>query len=177
MATLQDVLYQIEQVKYRIPLADRHIQVLPSLLSIDEKIIRVLPGTFDKKDGVLVATTLRLIFISKGVFSGQTVDITHYNKLDSLKFEKTWKGAKIIAYTESQIKEVVQVEPKYAEDFVEQVAWFIAKLAETMAASEMIVGAINNDVVSQLEKLAKLRDQGILSEEEFNIQKRKILDI
>ena len=33
----------------------------------------------------------------------------------------------------------------------------------------------NNDVVSKLERLAKLREQGILSEEEFAEQKKRIL--
>jgi hypothetical protein len=33
-----------------------------------------------------------------------------------------------------------------------------------------------SDVVSQLERLADLRDQGVLTDEEFALQKEKLLD-
>ena len=35
---------------------------------------------------------------------------------------------------------------------------------------------ISNDAIARLKQLAELRDQGVLTEEEFNAQKQKVLD-
>ena len=36
-------------------------------------------------------------------------------------------------------------------------------------------GGISDDLVSQLEKLGKLKDEGVLTQEEFDAQKQKLL--
>jgi hypothetical protein len=43
------------------------------------------------------------------------------------------------------------------------------------AAAPAAPGAVSDDTVEQLQKLAGLRDQGILTEEEFDAQKKKLL--
>jgi putative oligomerization/nucleic acid binding protein len=40
----------------------------------------------------------------------------------------------------------------------------------------LISGASRDDVIGQLERLGKLREQGILSDEEFQAQKAKLLN-
>jgi hypothetical protein len=37
-------------------------------------------------------------------------------------------------------------------------------------------GGISDDLVSQLEKLGKLKDEGVLTQEEFDAQKKKLLE-
>ncbi len=37
-------------------------------------------------------------------------------------------------------------------------------------------GGISDDLVSQLEKLGKLKDEGVLTQDEFDAQKKKLLE-
>jgi hypothetical protein len=122
VATLRDVLSQVERVKYRVMLPNRHVYVLPTLLKMNEEIVRILPGTLDTKDGIIVATNSRIIFISKGLIAGQTVETIDYDELKLIEFAKNWKGAQIVAHTGSTIKVFMHVEPSFAEDFTAQVA-------------------------------------------------------
>ncbi len=49
--------------------------------------------------------------------------------------------------------------------------------AAQQAAAPAPSGGVDDEVVAQLERLAKLKDQGILTEEEFQAQKSKILGL
>jgi Short C-terminal domain len=44
------------------------------------------------------------------------------------------------------------------------------------AAAPAPSGGISDDLVSQLEKLGKLKDEGVLTQEEFDAQKKKLLE-
>jgi hypothetical protein len=43
------------------------------------------------------------------------------------------------------------------------------------APQQQPVGAVGDDAISQLERLARLKEQGVLTEQEFAAQKAKIL--
>ena len=43
------------------------------------------------------------------------------------------------------------------------------------AAAPAPSGGVTDDLVSQLEKLGKLKDEGVLTQEEFDAQKKKLL--
>jgi len=44
------------------------------------------------------------------------------------------------------------------------------------AAAPAPSGGISDDLVSQLEKLGKLKDEGVLTQDEFDAQKKKLLE-
>lgn len=48
--------------------------------------------------------------------------------------------------------------------------------AATPAQSAPPSSGISNDSIARLKQLAELRDQGVLTEEEFNAEKQKVLD-
>jgi BMFP domain-containing protein YqiC len=43
------------------------------------------------------------------------------------------------------------------------------------AAAAAAPGAVSSDAIEQLKQLAQLKDQGVLTEEEFEVQKRRLL--
>lgn len=51
----------------------------------------------------------------------------------------------------------------------------IRRLAEFGATQKETTSSNPSDVATQLEKLAKLKEQGIITEEEFQAQKKKVL--
>jgi hypothetical protein len=52
-----------------------------------------------------------------------------------------------------------------------------AQQASANAPAPQAAPVVQEDAVSQLERLGKLKDKGILTEEEFQAQKAKILDM
>jgi putative oligomerization/nucleic acid binding protein len=51
----------------------------------------------------------------------------------------------------------------------------VGKRQEPSETEDVRGGAAPSDTVEQLERLAELREQGILSEEEFRIEKGKLI--
>ena len=52
----------------------------------------------------------------------------------------------------------------------------IDDLEGQQAAPAPAAGGVTDDLVAQLERLGKLRDENVLTEEEFNAQKKKLLE-
>jgi membrane protease subunit (stomatin/prohibitin family) len=52
----------------------------------------------------------------------------------------------------------------------------IDQLQSQQAAPPPASGGISDDLVSQLEKLGKLKDEGVLTQDEFDAQKKKLLE-
>ena len=52
----------------------------------------------------------------------------------------------------------------------------IDQLQNQQAAPPPPAGGISDDLVSQLEKLGKLKDEGVLTQDEFDAQKKKLLE-
>lgn len=65
-------------------LGKREIKLLPELLADGEQVQALAQGTYNGKQGVLVATDQRLIFVHKGLFS-QTVEEFPYGRVSSIQ--------------------------------------------------------------------------------------------
>lgn len=52
----------------------------------------------------------------------------------------------------------------------------IDQLQSQQAAPPPPSGGISDDLVGQLEKLGKLKDEGVLTQDEFDAQKKKLLE-
>ena len=65
---------------------------------------------------------------------------------------------------------------KKVQEGREQDAETQARLEELEAGQEAGPEGITDEKIEQLKKLAELKDQGVLTEDEFEEQKRKILD-
>ena len=55
--------------------------------------------------------------------------------------------------------------------------WAQQEEEQYIAAQQPMQQPAENDMTSQLEQLARLKDQGILTEEEFNAKKKQVLGI
>ena len=63
------------------------------------------------------------------------------------------------------------------QEWEQQQQWAAQQAAVAPPPAPAAAGGITNDVVEQLKELASLKEQGILTEEEFAAQKAKILGI
>ncbi|PQA92006.1 hypothetical protein B0A69_16435 [Chryseobacterium shigense] len=152
--------------------ARKEIHALPDVLSENEKIVYLIEGRnkLTNHHIILVATERRLIFVDKEFMYGLKVEDFSYDKVSSIQYEKSLMLASIDIHISENILEIDNVGKYYAELFCE-------KVRELMAgAKEYFKSQSEPTVLDQLEQLGRLKDSGILTEEEFFAQKKKLME-
>lgn len=152
--------------------ARKEIRELPNVLSTDEKIVYLVEGRNKTTQHhiILVATDRRLIFIDKEFMYGLKVEDFSYNKVSSIQYEKSLMLASIDISISDNILEIDGVGKYEAELFCEKVRDFMSRPKEYFQPKN------EPSVLDQLEQLGRLKDGGILTEEEFAEQKKKLID-
>lgn len=153
-------------------LGRKEINELPKILAPDEVVDNLAQGTYNKGQGILVSTNRRLLFVDKGLLYGLKVEDFPLDKISSIQYETGLLFGTIKIHTTGNIAKIDDVEKASARSFSE----FIRDKLSSPKASTPAPVAAQPDVLDQLEKLAKLKESGILSEEEFAEQKKKLLE-
>lgn len=153
------------------------INELPKLLWENEEIMRLSDGFYNEGIGIVVATNRRIIFINKGLLSCQVEDFA-YDKISSIQCNKGMIMGTLVIYTTGNRACIDNMGKEDAQYFADYVRARISQENQSSQYTQTQVQSQTNteDIVSQLERLAKLKEQGILSEEEFAQQKTKILN-
>lgn len=181
MPTLDEIRSQIAGLDGVSRLLGRkEIKELPKILWGDEQVERIVQGFYGGGTGVLVATNKRLIFVDKGLLYGLKVEDFPYDKVSSIQYETGLMFGSITIYTSGNKAVIEHVEKQQARAFGE----FARARTTARTRSAAFTGPAphaassnpaGDDVVSRLERLAQLRDRGVLSEQEFAEQKQRIL--
>lgn len=155
-------------------LGRKEINELPKILADNENVNNIVQGTYNNGNGILVSTDRRLIFIDKGLLYGLKVEDFPHDKISSIQYETGLLLGKIKIHTSGNIALIDNVEKSSARQFAEFVRNFISQPKQ----QEQIYVQTNSEptILDQLEKLGKLRENGILTEDEFNDQKKKLLE-
>lgn len=172
-ARLKEIQDQIVRIgKDSLSVRKKEIMELPKILQSDEVIEHIISGSYEGGLGVLVATNKRLVFVDKGMLWGSKVEDFPYDKITSIQYDTGMLMGTIKIHASGNKADIHNVAKMWTKDFADFVRLKIS--SETNVASEPTQPAV--DMLSQLERLAKLRDQGVLTEEEFNEQKAKMLN-
>ena len=148
----------------------KEINELPNILAIEEKVDNIVQGTYNNSQGILVSTNRRLIFIDKGLLYGLKVEDFPIDKITSIQYETGLLLGKIKIHTSGNIASIENVEKQSTRNFCEFVR---NKLSQPKESQSQVTQEPN--ILDQLEKLAKLKEAGILNQEEFDEQKKKLL--
>ena len=154
-------------------LGRKEINELPEILAENEKINNIIQGTYNNSQGILISTNRRLVFIDKGLLYGLKVEDFALDKISSIQYETGLLLGKVKIHTSSNIASIENVVKSSARQFAESVRNLLSEPKE-----KQIVQQNNSEptVLDQIEKLAKMKDNGILTEEEFTEQKKKLLE-
>lgn len=172
MPTMDEVHAQLERIDgWTKFFSRREINELPNVLWPNERIEQFGGGTYEGKRGVLVATNRRLIFLDKGLIRLKVEDFP-YDKVTSVQVETGLIMGKLTILGSGN-KAVIDSVPK---DQARQLGDHVRRrLNKPAAQAGSDRAADGDDVVSQLERLAKLRQQGLLTDQEFTLQKRRLM--
>ena len=159
-------------------LGRREIKELPNILWDSEQIHDIVQGSYDSGFGILVSTDRRLIFVNKGMIYGLKVEDFPNDKITSIQYETKLLFGSITIFASGNKAVVKDVDKNQVRTFSEGVRARVA--AGSFPATEQPSpsgGPTENDMAGQLEKLAALKEKGILTEEEFTAKKKQILGI
>ena len=173
MPTLKEIQEQLKALgTWNTFGTKKEIKSLPDVLSDNEQIKYLTSGWMDGNTWLITCTDKRVIFLDKGLVYGMKQVEIPLEKINSIT-QKTglmfgemhiWDGA-----SKMQIRNVAKTTVK---PFVDAVNQAIEDNKKQNAAPQQQ----SIDIAGQLEKLAGLKEKGILSEEEFQAQKQKLLD-
>lgn len=180
MPTIAEVQAQIRNVeeKYGMKLdtfgTKKEVKYLPEALYDNEVIKYLTSGLLDNTTWLLVCTNLRILAIDKGMVFGLKQQEIPLEKISSVSFKKKLMFAEVEVVTSSSKIKIEQLYKEHVENFVRA----INSARENPRNPQVnTTQAPQEDVVSQIEKLAKLRENGILTEEEFTAKKKQLLGI
>jgi hypothetical protein len=148
----------------------KEFEILPGLLDPSEIVHSITSAITNKGTGLLVATDKRLLFVSKHMFTTDTVDYM-ISKINSVSFEKKLLANNILISFSGEKLSFGTPDKETGQHFVDAVRGLIQNVA-----AGGTVQAPADDLATKLEKLANLRDRGILTEEEFQKEKSKLLN-
>lgn len=181
MPTLEQVQEQIKKLDSMSSfLARKEIKELPKILQPTENVELLIQGQYNGGTGVLVATNSRLIFIDKGFFSLKVEDFG-YDKITSVQYDLGMMFGSLTILASSNKAVIDYMDKTQTRVFGE----FVRNKLNTpknVAPSQIIEKAPEpknkmDAMIEQLEKLAKLKELGIITEEEFIEQKKRLLDM
>ncbi|MGF9964528.1 PH domain-containing protein [Bacillus rhizoplanae] len=150
-------------------------------LEPNEQVLAVILGAYETKlmkndtvrNGIFIATEKRAVFYAKKMF-GYDMEVFPYTNISSIEVSKGFMGHSINLFASGN-----KVKMKWINDG--DIAKFIEIVKERIQkkdASLQVAATVNNhDVADQIAKLASLKDQGILTEEEFSAKKKQLLGI
>jgi len=174
MPSLEEIMSQIKNLDGASKLLGRkEIRELPSILWEDEGVEKLVQGAYNNGVGILVATNKRLIFVDKGMLYGLKVEDFPYDKISSIQYETKMIFGKITIFASGNKAVIEQTAKAQARDFCDTVRALVSSGAKEHASAPS--KKTGNNIVDQLKELAALRDQGILTEDEFQAQKKKML--
>ena len=90
--------------------------------------------------------------------------------ISSIEMSKGLMGHKITFFASGNRATVKWIQDKDIQKFINEVKNRIGKKEEVEVISE-----VTADIPTQIKKLSELKDQGILSEEEFETKKKELL--
>lgn len=153
----------------------KELNYLPEILMDQEQVLGFTSGLMDNNTWLITLTDRRIIFLDKGMLYGLKQSVVDLEKVNAVS-GNTGLFFGDITITDGAIdRKITNVLKKTVKNFTNKVQ---DALEARKSAHQPVYHTEEKelDPYEQLEKIAGLKDKGILSEEEFDIQKKKILE-
>ncbi len=149
------------------------LRALTYLLRGDERVIALGTGQFDGRMGMACLTTARLLFVDKGLLTVSLNQVEYpLHTIQAVSTKRSFTGETLVITSAGAVSEITHLMHGQAEELARQIH-NLKRQSPPMSAPASVSA---EDPTEMLKKLASLRDEGIISEEEFAAKKRVILD-
>ncbi|PRB04797.1 hypothetical protein CQ046_05830 [Chryseobacterium sp. MYb7] len=158
------------------------IKELPYLISEEEQIIAITDAQFVNTlaAGILVATPARLISVSKAMFGEAKINDYPNETIKAVSFVSHSKSPIIKLHLDERVVEFeCFMDKEDAEKFYDKIKGIYNNSQKNspkkIGSANTNISVSSEEIFNQLEKLGKLRENGILTDAEFAEQKKKLL--
>ena len=149
----------------------KEVRHLHHLLRGTERVVILGQGQYENKQGLIVLTNERLFFFEKSLLGQETVEEFSLKSITSLETGKKMTGERLVVHVSGNRNEIKGMIHGQADEIVRQFRKLRAEQEAPVATA-----APTDDPIAQLEKLAALRDRGIISAEEFDQKKAELME-
>mgnify|MGYP001156477236 CR=1 FL=1 len=154
---------------------DRLTEKAKEYLNPNEEVVAIVMGAYETeilggdsvRNGILIATNKRLVFYAKKLMGYELEDFPLSN-ISSIESGKNMMGHNISFFASGNKVKMKWINDGEIKKFVEYVRSEIGKESSSNNSKE-------ESIPDQIEKLSKLKDQGILTEDEFQAKKEDLL--
>ena len=151
----------------------KEIKSLPEILREGEVIKALTSGLYDGNTWLIVCSNFRVIFLDKGMIYGlKQVDIP-LDKVNSVQCETGLIFATVVVWDGASKVKIENIMKKQGKEFTNKVNDALHEYKQLQRQPHVV--ATVNDLPTQLMKLADLKEKGILTDAEFQEQKKKLL--
>jgi len=130
-------------------------------------------GDSEQHNGALIVTNERVVFYRKG-FLGEVLETMELKKVTSIERRSRLGHRSIRIHTSHDDLEFKSFDKEAEQSVVDAIE--DGRSESAAPASQPSPAADNDDPLKALEKLAELKEKGILSEEEFQEKKASLLE-
>lgn len=186
--TTEDVRPDVEAAKGRMTTkygSRRELRKLNEHIWPDEAVLRMAGGRYAGGTGLVVMTDRRLIFVREGHMSSQFEDFP-FSKISSVQWSAGMLLGKMTVFLSGNKADIEQMQKADGKAIADDVRARISGLGATSAAAQPAVpapapavpatAADGHGPVALLGMLAVLRDEGILTPEEYTAKKLIVVD-
>ena len=154
----------------------KEVSHLPEVLHDDENIKYLTSGLMNGTTWLIVCTQKRIVLLDYGMFFGVKQSEMNLENINSISYQTGLLFGSIEIWHGGARMQIENCEKKTVKPFVEAVQ---SAMKALKAASQPAprTSAPVQDVAGQLEKLATLVEKGLLTKEEFDAQKAKLLGL
>ena len=156
----------------------KEVSHLPEILHDDENIKYLTSGLMDGTTWLVVCTQKRVLLLDHGFLFGFKQSEMNLENINSISFQTGLLFGAIEIWHGGARMLIENCDKKTVKPFTDAVnaAMQAIKKGQGNTPQNPVTSA-SDDVVSQLERLASLMEKGILSQEEFQAQKKKLLGL
>lgn len=155
----------------------KEIKELPDLLYKEETIEYLTSGTLNGNTWLVVCTNKRILFVNTGLLFGCKQLEIPLEKVNSVETTKGLLFGKIRIWDGASSMVIDNVGKSTLQPFVNAVNNARDRLKDNNPQTKTEKSNDTNDYIKELERLAELKDKGIITEEEFLNKKKQILGL
>lgn len=150
----------------------KELNYLPQVLADGEQVIAFTSGLMDGDTWLITLTDRRIIFLDKGMIYGLKQTSINLDKVNAISGQTGLFFGSIKVEDGAKERHITNVWKKTVARFTNLARDAIEARQRPRAAAPMTQ---TDDLASKLERLARLVEKGILSKDEFEGQKAKLL--
>lgn len=188
MPSLDEIYAQINALpnKY-IFYTRKEIRYLPKILNEGETILAITSGFMGNRTWLAVCTSRRVLFLDRGMFFGLRqlqMNLDRIQSIDSsfgLVFGtiRVWDGAAAMSISlvlKPTVMPFVRTVQDAMDRYKRQIVVDLANSATNAHRTASDTGSLQNKMLGELERLARLKQDGHLTDAEYASAKAKLLN-